>query len=395
MTSCCRCIIRWDAAFRWHIFRNTVDPGDRSRLAGAESSTPRKQAGARVPGHRRLRRSHPRKRDDREVIPGLFRILRGFLPRTRMTGWNSRVGPCSPTERREALAVLYRRVPESLRARLVEDALAEADAGVVDLSGLWVVRRRNGGVLGAILTQGLAGHAAAVWAPEVDAVWGRRAAALALIRAALDDLRARGFLLAQALLDESAPIEAADDLEAGGMPHVTDLVYLEADTQTPLPIRPDVPSIDWSPFEPATESEFRQVLQETYIDSLDMPELEGMRSLDDVLASHKAGGRFVSERWRMGRVRAVPRAGAVLLLSEIPDRDAWEVAYLGITPAGRGQGLGRAVLAHALELARPHVARIELAVDIRNLPAHNLYRSAGLRAFDRRAVHIAMLADSS
>jgi mycothiol synthase len=312
-----------------------------------------------------------------------------------MTGWNSRVGPCSRSERREALGVLYRRVPESLRARLVDDALAEAQAGTVDLSGLWVARRRNGRVVGAILTQGLAGRAAAVWAPEVDVVWGRRAASLALIHAAIDDLRVRGFLLAQALLDESAPAEAGDDLKAGGMPHVTDLVYLEGDTQTELSIRPEFPPIDWFPFGPSTEAEFRQVLQETYTDSLDMPELEGMRSLDDVLASHKASGRFVAERWRMGRVRGIPGAGAVLLLSEIPDRDAWEVAYLGITPAGRGRGLGRVVLAHALDLARPHVARIELAVDIRNLPAHNLYRSAGLRAFDRRAVHIAMLADSS
>lgn len=308
-----------------------------------------------------------------------------------MTGWNSRVGPCTPSERREALGVLYRRAPESLRARFVDDALAEADAGVVDLSGLRVARRGGGRVVGAILTQVLAGHAAAVWAPEVDVVLGRRAVALALVRSALDDLRARGFQLAQALLDESSPAHAAADLEAGGMPHVTDLVYLEADTHPSLPIPPELPIFDWSAFGPATEVAFRQVLQETYIDSLDMPELEGLRSLDDVLASHQASGRFVPERWRMGRARGVPGAGAVLLLSEIPDRDAWEVAYLGITPAGRGRGLGRSVLAHALDLARPHAARIELAVDIRNLPAHNLYRSAGFRPFDRRAVHIAML----
>ncbi len=308
-----------------------------------------------------------------------------------MTGWNSRVGPCSPSERREALGVLYRRVPESLRGRLVDDALAEVAAGTVDLSGLWIARRRNGQMIGAILTQGLAGRAAALWAPEIDTIWGRRALAHALVRAALDDLRARGFVLVQALLDESAPPEAAEDLKAGGMPHITDLVYLEGDTQTPLPLSWELPVIEWLPFEVATEREFRQVLQKTYIDSLDMPELEGMRSLDDVLASHKASGRFVSERWRVGRVLGTPEAGAVLLLSEIPERDAWEVAYLGITPAARGRGLGRAVLAHALDLARPHVARIELAVDIRNLPAHNLYRSAGMRPFDRRAVHIAKL----
>jgi ribosomal protein S18 acetylase RimI-like enzyme len=173
------------------------------------------------------------------------------------------------------------------------------------------------------------------------------------------------------------------------MPHVTDLVYLEADTARPIAVRPGLPGIDWATFGPETEADFRAVLQETYLDSLDMPELEGLRSLDDILSSHRAGGRFVAERWRVGHVRGEPEASAVLLLSETPDRDAWEVAYLGLSPAARGRGLGRAVLAHAADLARPHTPRLELAVDVRNLPAHHLYRSAGLRPFDRRAVHLA------
>ena len=59
--------------------------------------------------------------------------------------------------------------------------------------------------MGALLTQPLAGRAAAVWAPEVDLRWRRSATAVALVRAALADLEARGFVIAQALLDESAP----------------------------------------------------------------------------------------------------------------------------------------------------------------------------------------------
>jgi ribosomal protein S18 acetylase RimI-like enzyme len=80
-----------------------------------------------------------------------------------------------------------------------------------------------------------------------------------------------------------------------------------------------------------------------------------------------------------------------LLLSEALDRDSWEVAYLGLTPAARGRGLGRAALAHALELARRYVPRLELAVDARNRPACRLYRSAGFIPFDRRTVHLAIL----
>jgi mycothiol synthase len=67
------------------------------------------------------------------------------------------------------------------------------------------------------------------------------------------------------------------------------------------------------------------------------------------------------------------------------------VIYLGLTPAARGRGLGRAVLRHALELARAHVPRLELAVDLRNMPAVRLYQAAGFTARDRRAVHLTVL----
>ncbi len=304
-----------------------------------------------------------------------------------MSVWAPDILSCPSSERVAALGVLYHRVPVALRPRLIADAMVEADRGVIDLSGLWVARRR-GRIVGALLTQPLAGRAAAVWAPEVAPSWRRGTTAVALVRAALADLRARGFRIAQALLDESSPADAAADLTAGGMPHVTDLVYLERCTALPFPLRADLPPLDWVGFGPETEPEFRAVLQQTYVGSLDMPELEGIRSLEDVLKSHRAGGRFVPGRWRLGRVRGERESSAVVLLSEIPDRDAWEVAYLGLTPAIRGRGFGRAVLAHALELAAPHVPHLELAVDLRNSPAHRLYQGAGMTPFDRRAAHL-------
>jgi ribosomal protein S18 acetylase RimI-like enzyme len=313
-----------------------------------------------------------------------------------MTGLTPEILPCPPADRPAALGVLYRRVHASLRPRLIVDAMTEADRGVIDLSGLWIARR-GARIIGALLTQPLAGRAAAVWAPEVELTWRRSATAAMLVRTALDDLRARGFRIAQALLDESAPRQAAADLVGGGMLHVTDLIYLERPTAEPLAVRPGTPALSWRPYAPESEAEagFRAVLQATYIGSLDMPELEGVRSLDDIMASHRAGGRFDPSRWTVGTLPGEPEAGAVLLLSAVPDRDVWEVAYLGLTPAARGRGLGRATLAHALDLARPHAARIELAVDRRNEPATRLYRATGFSPFDHRAVHLASLAETT
>ena len=301
------------------------------------------------------------------------------------------IEPCPPPERAEALGVLYRRVPEALRPRLIAEALEEAERGLIDLSGLWIARRR-GRIVGALLTQELSGSAAAVWAPEVTSTWRRAATAVALLRAALADLRSRGFRIAQALLDESAPRHGASDLAGGGLPRVTELISLERDTAAPLAVEPRAAGLIWRGYDPSNDLEFRAVLQASYIDSLDMPELAGIRSLDDLLASHRAGGRFVAERWRLGHVEGRPEVAAVVLLSAISDRDAWEVAYLGLTPPARGRGLGRATLAHALDLARPHVSRLELAVDARNHPANRLYLNSEFVPFDRRTVHLATLA---
>lgn len=298
--------------------------------------------------------------------------------------------PCPVEDRSLALSVLYRRMPEVLRPRLVADALAECARGNIDLSGLWIAVRKAR-VVGALLTHALAGRAVAVWPPEIARMWRRRIIAVSLLRAALNDVRERGFLVAQALVDRSSPRSARGDLSRAGMPRITQLVYMARPTSTSLPLSPAIPRFVWRNFGPETEDDFRRVLNRTYEGSLDMPELEGVRSLDDVIAAHRAGGRFDPTRWCVGHLPGEPEAAAVVLLTDQPERSLWEIAYLGLTPEARGRGLGRMALAHALAMARPHSPRLVLAVDSRNRPAFRLYRRAGFLPFDRRAVHLRVL----
>ena len=105
-----------------------------------------------------------------------------------MTRFTPHIELCPPGERAMALEVLYQRMPSSLRPRLIADVLSEVSLGQVDLSGLWIARQRSWGltgswafssdrIIGALLTQGLAGRAAAVWAPEVSSSLWRGATA--------------------------------------------------------------------------------------------------------------------------------------------------------------------------------------------------------------------------
>jgi ribosomal protein S18 acetylase RimI-like enzyme len=313
---------------------------------------------------------------------------------------NLEVLACPPEARAEALEVLYHRLPRSLRAGLVDGLLNDDRDGLVDLSGLWIARRPGwvlgtDAIVGTLMTQALGGRAVAVWAPEVRPSWGRAASAARLIHEALDAYKARGFAIAQAVLDETVGPRGGADLARGGMPWVTDLLYLWRDT-TPLIVAESDRRLEWRGLGEVDEDLFRATVRATYEGSLDMPELEGARSLDDALDGHRGNGRFAPELWRLGRVPDHPDEAAVLLLSAAAaDRDAWEVVYLGLTPAARGRGLGARAIAHALELARPHADALELAVDVRNRPALRLYAAACFVPLDRRAVHLAVLAKAS
>ena len=94
-----------------------------------------------------------------------------------MVGFGPQIAPCPPEARAAALDVLYCQVPEALRYRLIVEVQEEAARGEIDLSGLWIARERAGRIVGALLTQPLAGKAAAVWAPEVKRSWRRPALA--------------------------------------------------------------------------------------------------------------------------------------------------------------------------------------------------------------------------
>ena len=83
---------------------------------------------------------------------------------------------------------------------------------------------------------------------------GRRAGALGPGRPS-----GQGFRIVQAVLDESASRRGAIDLTRGGMPRVTELLYLERDTDLPLPESVSLdplseseaipPRLIWCPFE--------------------------------------------------------------------------------------------------------------------------------------------------
>ncbi len=201
-----------------------------------------------------------------------------------------------------------------------------------------------------------------------------------LVRAA----RVRAPYFVQALLEPQAHL-AAQLLTEGGFEALAELDYLERAVLFPW-IDVTGPPLNWLPYSPAREGLFAQTLLSTYEASRDCPQLSGVRPVAAVLDAHRAAGVFEAALWELA-LHGETVVG-VLLLAWHPLDASLEVVYMGLTPAARGAGVGRALLARALAQARRKRARrIHLAVDRANLPAQRVYRACGFRRYAERAAY--------
>jgi GNAT superfamily N-acetyltransferase len=106
-----------------------------------------------------------------------------------------------------------------------------------------------------------------------------------------------------------------------------------------------------------------------------------------VLAGYRAIGDFDPDRWMI--VRKQDADVGLLLLADEPAGNAWELVYMGVVPAARGQGLGVAMIRRAQWLAgQARRSRLTAAVDAANWPAVAAYAAAGFTAWDRRRLYV-------
>jgi len=303
-----------------------------------------------------------------------------------MKNWHA--SEVKPTEWAEAVGLLFAHVPFPEGNGLARRTLDLLKKGQLPAGGLRVVRSPSG-VQGAVLAVPAPGKVGLVWPPRT--IDGPAAAAIedALLQDARAWLTGQGIKLCQALLTTSEA-EQAHCLVRNQFRRITGLIYLAR--RLPIERRgPAVrPALSFEPFGAADPELFAATLEATYEETLDFPELNGIRTRDEVLAGHQAQGNFDPSRWWL--VREGERACGVLLTSSAAADHSWEVIYMGLVPAARGRRLGRALLEKAgLEAAQAGARRLTLCVDERNQPARKLYQASGFEQVDRREVFLAIL----
>lgn len=206
--------------------------------------------------------------------------------------------------------------------------------------------------------------------------------------------------VAQAL-PEPRDTWAIDAFIQAGFTRVGDLQYLRRAWRSQLGVgHPAIePELQILPLSSVPESEhiplLLAALESSYIDTLDCPELCGLRITRDILDSHLATGTFVPELW--WAVLKDGRPLGCMLFSPIAGQRAVELVYLGLAPELRGKGLSTRLLSMGITQVKAHpmlqfgFEEFTCAVDTRNVPARKVYERAGFSSFSERIAFVKTL----
>lgn len=197
----------------------------------------------------------------------------------------------------------------------------------------------------------------------------------------------RGLILLEILLLPGSS-NTAQIVEHAGFRFITRLLYLRrrvSVNKSPACVAGD---LEWVEYTPDSEPVFRSTLEQTYAQSLDCPELMGLRNMNDIMAGHRAVGEYDPSLWWVAMRSGKPVG--IMLLNKIPIRSAFEIVYMGVTQAARGTGVADVLIHRAVQaVGNSNAVEIALAVDRRNDPARKMYARWGFIEFGARDAWIA------
>ena len=290
----------------------------------------------------------------------------------------------TPKLRLTALALLFSRHPADEHGLLIEELLESERAGEISLDGFRVALDA-GVVVGTVLYVMQPDKTAFIWPPVVASFTpDPQSVEDALLREVTDLISAASAWIGQCIV-EPTEIQTRQAFSRNGFQFLTDLEFMNLDVSATAP-SPVTKVRTAATFSPESYSRFANVIEASYVDTLDCPLLNNHRTIDEAINSHKMSGKFDATRWKV--YEADGEDVGVLLLSEYPEQQAWEIVYLGIVPSARGRGYGREMLTAGINDAREQNATaMFLAVDCRNHVARNVYMNVGFNLVTTRSVH--------
>lgn len=211
-----------------------------------------------------------------------------------------------------------------------------------------------------------------------------------LIVAAVDRLRRAGAGFAQ-LVAPPDQSEVAEPFLRCGFSLLADAHMLQLSLTQPA--RALVPALDAISCDPAADrGRLIELIRRVNVESLDCPELDALRSCEDLLDAHSGHAREGRARWWRFEDRG--NDVGILLACVAEDAAAWEILFFGVVSEQRGRGFGRKMLEQFHATAAHETTTVRVGLDGRNHFAKRLYESAGYVETGRLRVWIHPLSAS-
>ena len=293
------------------------------------------------------------------------------------------IGTAPEPQQAEALSLALAESPPDVRLPQVAATLASARRGRIGLDGL-IAARRGERLVGAAWACLMPGRTALVSPPHIVA--GEPEATLARLRDALAAyLESSGVRLGQVVLTErDGP--TARRLVQDGYSHAAELLYMICPADA-LPAEQPAGELTFERYDASQSERMAQIIEHTYHETRDVPALNGVRDMADVLEGYRSTGDSADAHWFF--VQHHREDVGCLLLADHPTDDQCELVYMGVMSPLRGRKWGLAITRfgqwQARRMNRP---RMILAVDAANKPAVASYVAAEFVICDRRSVFL-------
>jgi len=294
---------------------------------------------------------------------------------------------CDPRHFGAALWLATRtRSPRESRGRVTAWLAAEKQ-GKLSFDGLFTAHREDR-MAAAAWTTIQPGAVATLWGPGMSSAEPESTAS-EMVERSIEFAKTRRAELIQALVPTEGESSRARHLSSSGLQPVTDIIQLSA-----FPIdRPSIietPELEFVGNQSPSSSLFSDAVKETYVQSFDCPELDGVRSISNVLLGYLATSEGCTQHWY--QVIHHQKLAGVVLLSHHTAIGQLELVYFGLAPKYRGQGLGQSILQFVMKTACQLRCQMVLtSVDARNIPAMDVYRKIGFGQTTRNTYYMADL----
>ncbi len=293
------------------------------------------------------------------------------------------VKPLAPGDKDQALSLLLAQAVLEGRATRLPTLLADFGCGALAAGNL-LGAYRGQQLVGAVFFQSRAGRVGIAGLPGTLGEEPPETAQL-LLQAAVQRLAAEGARLRCLFVEDETQRERTLLRGTGFEPLAQFLSLAAPESQFPR-VPPKCP-LAFEPYTAQSHQRLVKVMEATCQQTLDCPALTALRSVEDTLADYRQLGQFDPGRWLIAQ-RAGEDVGC-LLLADHPRNQDMELAYVGVTPASRGNRWGLQIVRHAQWLARQSGRqRLLLIVDEANLPARRMYAEAGFEPWRKQGLWV-------